>query len=341
MRTLIEAEKNLKFGMYDDPVGTINYLDFPLRNAFRDTLSEEDIRKQFVHFHFLGFASKRFISGCSLSYANQSATVFFYLFDRISGTMTKRGCRIGENDTGDFSLNPDGGISHLRARGMDVRFSFDETSLRKEIEVHIEDKKILKMAFNETKPEFDTLRLCTPTGPNGWSYCQKVAGIQAEGELIHEGYKYDLAEIGAFAHHDFTAGFLRRDTFWNWVCLTGTDTDGNIIGLNLSNGVNETGFSENVLWINGKREKMGLIIFDYDLDDLSKPWRISSDTGQITLTFKAEGQYAAQDKQGPRPFDFHQLFGSFHGQITLGSGKKIDVGDIPGFCERQYAVWWD
>lgn len=341
MGKFIETGKYLRLGTFEEPIGTINYLDFPLRDAFRDRLSEDEIRKQFVHFHFLGFASKRFISGCSLSYANQSATVFFYLFDRISGTMTKRGCRIGENDTGDFSLNPDGGTSHLRARGMDVRFSFDETRLNKQIEVYIEDKKILRMSFNETISEFDTLRLCTPTGPSGWTYCQKVAGIRAEGELFHEGKQYDLAEIGAFAHHDFTAGFLRRDTFWNWACLTGTDVDGNIIGLNLSNGVNETGFSENVLWINGKREKMGLISFDYDLDDLSKPWTISSDTGQIALSFKAEGKYAAQNKQGPLPFDFHQLFGSFEGQIIQQSGTKMDISNIPGFCERQYAVWWN
>ncbi|MBL4908346.1 MAG: DUF2804 domain-containing protein [Sneathiella sp.] len=340
MNTFIGPEKNVTFGHFNEPIGPVNYQDFALRNAVRDRLGANEIEKQFVHFHFLGLASQQFIAGCSLSYANQSTTVFFYLFDRKTGEILKRGCRIGENDIGNFSLNPDDGSTHLQGRALDVRFTFDPAHLKKEIEVSLDDIKVLHMTFQEKTPDFETLRLCTPTGPSGWTYCQKVAGLQAEGELFHNGQRYDLREIGAYAHHDFTAGFLRQDTFWNWACLTGQDDAGNVLGLNLSNGVNETGFSENVIWLNGKRENAGLISFDYDLDDLSKPWKISSESGRLNLTFRSEGQYAAQNKSCPLPFDFHQLFGSFEGTLRLESGDIIRINDIPGFCERQYAVWW-
>jgi len=146
--------------------------------------------------------------------------------------------------------------------------------------------------------------------------------------------------MDATAHHDFTAGFLRRDTFWNWVCITGKDETGKLIGLNLSNGVNETGASENVIWIDGKRQAAGLFNFEYDADDLTKDWLITSDNKGSELKFTSEGCYSAFNDEIECGFDFHQLFGRFNGHLTLQNGDCISITNLPGFCERQYAIWW-
>ncbi|MEH6404205.1 MAG: DUF2804 domain-containing protein [Sneathiella sp.] len=337
-KTLVQQDGTVPFGFLENPVGTVNYLDFPLRSPFRELLPSAQRERQFVHFHFLGFASPTFIAGCSLSRANGATTVFFYLFDRQSKHMIKRGCKSRDGDIATINLNPDDGTSHISGKGMDAQFISIKETQTKRLTVDFDGTNVLTMEFSEASPSFNTLRLCTPTGPNGWTYCQKIAGIPAIGSLTFDGQKYDLEEIGAFAHHDFTAGFLRQDTFWNWACVTGQDTAGRSIGLNLSNGVNETGFSENVIWVDGEREPAGLILFDYDLEDLSRPWAITSD--RLGLTFHPEGQYSAFDKASSTPTDFTQLFGYFEGFITLSDGSKIHLEKITGFCERQYSVWW-
>jgi hypothetical protein len=44
---------------------------------------------------------------------------------------------------------------------------------------------------------------------------------------------------------------MRRETFWNWACLSG-EVQGQRVGLNLSCGVNETSFTENCFWLDGE-----------------------------------------------------------------------------------------
>ncbi len=338
---LISPSGTLRTGFFETAVGAINYRDFPLRSPFRELLPTDQREKRFVHFHFLGFASDRFIAGCSLARANEQTTVFFYLFDRSTGQMIKKGCRARAEDKVDLGLDPDNAVTRISGKGLDVIFDNSLSSMTKELRITLDSSPLLEMRFSETETVFETLRLCTPTGPNGWTYCQKVAGIPASGTLYYEGQSFDLKELGAFAHHDFTAGHLRQDTFWNWACITGEDSNGMAIGLNLSNGVNETGYSENALWIDGKREACGLMQFQYDQDNLESSWKITSDTGLLDLTFTPEGCYAATDKKSSTPFDFHQLFGSFSGEITTTSGNCLKIERLAGFCERQYAVWWD
>ncbi|MCG8492756.1 MAG: DUF2804 domain-containing protein [Sneathiellales bacterium] len=340
MAKLISNTGSLQYGFSKTPVGEVNYKDYVLKSPFGDILESSEKERQFVHFHFLGFASKKFIAGCSLSHTSLQTTAFFYLFDRETGEMLKRGCRA--RTEGDFKIaqDPDEGFSFVKGKGMEVSFNLQKNGLSKELLVRIDEKQVLHMKFEESAVPFETLRLTTPTGPTGWTYCQKVAGLKAEGHLVTEEGEIGLQDLGACAHHDFTAGFLRRDTFWNWACITGYDEQGRCIGLNLSNSVNETGHSENVIWVDGKLYPAGLIQFSYDRDNLSQPWEITSDTGAVKLHFRSEGKYTASNPDGKTPFDFHQLFGSFNGEVFLNDGRQLIIKDLPGFCERQYAIWY-
>jgi Domain of unknown function (DUF2804), C-terminal/Domain of unknown function (DUF2804), N-terminal len=339
-KNFVSEDGGCPFGVFEEPVGTINYLDYALRSPFRKLLPASEKSRQFVHFQFMGFTSDRFICGCSLTHTSQSTTVFFYLFDRKTGVTTKRGCRLGSDDTGDICLDPDNGSSILVGRGMDVRFNAHGENLEKQLLISLDGNPVLNMRFMDIAPNFETLRLNTPTGANGWSYCQKVAGTAATGNVYFDGQKFDLEEINAAAHHDFTAGFLRQETFWNWACITGRDDQGRLIGMNLSNGVNESGHSENVVWLNGKREAADLLSFKYDPDNIEAPWHITSDTGRLELTFETEGLYSAYITEGPTPCDFNQLFGRFNGYFMSQNGEKIVLKNLPGFCERQYSIWY-
>ncbi|GLQ05547.1 DUF2804 domain-containing protein [Sneathiella chinensis] len=335
---LIDEDGAIRHGFHTAPVGLVNYRDYRLRSPLRDILPTAERDRRFVHFHFMGFVSAGYYSGCSLTLASGVPTLFFYLYNRQTGNLLKRGVRLAAADADRISRNPDHGITELSGNGLTARFSC--AGPEKSLSITLDGNDLLDVSFQDGAPAFDALRLVTPTGPNGWTYCQKVAGVPARGWLKQGGETTDLGANDAFAHHDFTAGFLRPDTFWNWACLTGRGGLGQAIGLNVSNGVNETGYSENAVWLDGRRFPLPQVMFHHDLDNLMRPWTVSSSGGEITLTFTPEGQYAARNGDIETPFDFNQLFGTFNGHVTLPGGDKIDIHALPGFCERQYAIWW-
>ncbi len=339
MNNFVSPSGHIPFGVLDKLTGTINYMDFPLRNPFREILPETERHRQFVHFHFMGFTSPQFIAGCSITLNGDTKTAFFYLFDRATAKLEKFGFRLADPIEGCVSLDPDNGVTQLQKNGNFVTLSCDPTHLRKSLQITAAHGLELDFHFSEKENQFETLRLCTPTAANGWTYCQKVAGISTKGNLKYNGKQYSLAEMQATAHHDFTAGFLRRETFWNWACITDNLPNGDLIGLNISNGVNETGASENKVWISGKAHALGLFMFSYDQDDLSCDWSITCDYGSH-LTFKSEGKYEAYNNTLATGFDFTQLFGTFSGQLVTRDGAKLQLDKLAGFCERQFSIWY-
>ena len=186
-KKLVGPKGELKIGIHDAPVGEINYDDYPLRSAFRDLLPSEEKKRQFIHFHFLGFTSDQYIAGCSLTHADNAEAVFFYLFNRQTKEMLSRGAFISPEDRSEVNLDPDNGSSILISKNMDVRFECDPLKLQKRLVVKLDGEQILDLRFQEKPNNYQTLRLTTPTGPNGWTYAQKVAGIAAEGELRVDG----------------------------------------------------------------------------------------------------------------------------------------------------------
>ena len=75
--------------------------------------------------------------------------------------------------------------------------------------------------FSEETPPMEPMRLCTRAGATGWVYARKTAGLGMRGTLRWDDTTYDLGAIDIYGHHDWSAGFMRRETFWNWGCLAG------------------------------------------------------------------------------------------------------------------------
>ena len=73
-------------------------------------------------------------------------------------------------------------------------------------------------------PDYETMALCTPCSINGWVYAQKTAALPVSGKLHCSLGNYDLTEQNTFGHHDFSAGFMRKETFWNWACFSGSQS---------------------------------------------------------------------------------------------------------------------
>ena len=175
-------------------------------------------------------------------------------------------------------------------------------------------------------------------GLNGFNYTHKEAGTPVRGTIRHKGVSWEIQEEQSFGVRDYTLGYLARQTFWNWASGGGMDKEGNRIGFNLVQGVNETGFTENAFWVNGRVVKTDVVDFRYDDLDLLKPWHIESNDGRVRLRFLPEGRRTANIHAGIIVSKFHQPFGRFEG--TLVDGDQVcELQNVSGFTEEHYAKW--
>jgi hypothetical protein len=131
---------------------------------------------------------------------------------------------------------------------------------------------------------------------------------------------------------------LKRQTFWNWASGGGTDINGRKIGFNFSQGVNETGFTENAFWIDGKMAKVDTVDFKYDDLNMLSEWKIASSDGKVNISFKPEGERAKNLNIGIIKSYYHQPFGTFTGEFNDGKEKYI-LKEVYGFTEEHEAVW--
>jgi hypothetical protein len=138
---------------------------------------------------------------------------------------------------------------------------------------------------------------------------------------------------------DWTCGYMRRKTCWNWAASAATLPDGRSFGLNLSCGVNETSFTENAFWIDGAMTKVDTVNYLFEAHDLMKPWIITSFDKKIDLTFCPEASRGEKINTGFVASRFNQLIGMFEGTLTTDSGEMIQIKRCPGFTEDHYAKW--
>ncbi|WP_035387002.1 DUF2804 domain-containing protein [Ferrimonas senticii] len=323
-----------RFGHHGDSIDAIDLNHYQHLNAFYQPSHWLSRQLGFKQFQYFGFVSPELVGGCALAHLRHTAVAFVYLYQPQHGMLLEISKRaplgLGVSLTNDLRQ----GQSLARLGDLHVQLCHQQQ--RKRLLIN-HPRCQADLWFDES--EFEPLALCSRIGRNGWAYARKVAGTRCFGELQTGEQSFALADLDAFAHHDFTAGYLRRQTFWNWACLSGRSSTGDIIGLNLSCGVNETSFSENALWLNGQLLPLPQCQFDYHWHDPQQPWQIRSADGAINLRFTPKGSHRQRLNLLLAASDFKQLFGLFAGSITLADGRHIHIEQQWGFVEDQYAKW--
>ena len=182
------------------------------------------------------------------------------------------------------------------------------------------------------------LSLCSKAGYNGWVYTHKNTALPIEGKLSWQNIQYDFKSIKALASVDWSAGFMRRETSWHWGSLSCYLEDGRRLGFNLASGVNETGFSENGIWLEGKCYKVDMVDFQFDRYQENQTWQLKSNDGKIALTFSMQGKRAQKMNLILIASNFRQFFGQFNGKVTLNN-ETILIKNAWGLVEDHYAKW--
>ncbi len=334
---------NRPFGRVDEPIGALRAADFPLRSPMGGWLTDAERDDAFRSFQFIGAVGPEMAVGCAITSTTGGISAFAYLWADGEFTELRLGSRA--DDVAVFAEDPDDGTTELSTSRGSVVMAADPTAGKRltvespalTIDLGFDEAESSSAADHGDGGAFETLRLCTPTGPTGWAYVQKVAAVPATGSASAGGVAVSLDD-GALAHHDYTTGFLRPETWWHWACVAGTLPDGRRLGLNLSCGTNESGVRENGGWLDGRWFDLGGAVFDFDPDDTEGPWHVVGPDGDHDLRFTSDHGYHATGESPSLATNFHQLFGRFDGWV-VADGERVELDGAPGFAESQYLRW--
>jgi hypothetical protein len=338
MERLIQADGQPQYGIFTAPPELINYRDFAFRSPMGRRLGALAKWRRFHQFQYFGLISEQLIGGCALANLSLAGIGFVYLFHPPSGRMIERQFKLPLGFGTRFSQRPDDGLCELRSGRNLLRLENCPSPKEKRLLVELDDGTRIDACFSEVEPAFQPMCISTPAAVNGWVYAQKVAGVRCTGEVRSRLGDFDLQRIGAFAHHDWSAGYMRPETHWNWACLSGLAA-GQRVGLNLSCGVNETSYTENCYWLDGELIKVDTVHFTFDRAQPLRPWRISSHDGQVNLQFVARGLHQDRSNLGILASNFKQIFGQFHGVLRPPGRADVAIDNLWGFVEDQYVKW--
>lgn len=336
--SLVNPDGTVRLGIFPDAIDRVNGRDYVLRDPFGKPRGALARHFGFHQFQFLGGLSEKLIFGCAIVDTRWVSSAFVYCYDPATRCRVEHSVKRPLHLGLEVSDTPEVGTMRLMAG--DARFAMhgDAAPRARRLEV-VAGPITIAATFSEETPPMEPMRICTRAGATGWVYARKTAGLGMTGTLRWEGETYDLATLGIHGHHDWSAGYMRPETFWNWGCLAGRTADGRIAGLNVSCGVNETSVTENCFWLDGRLHKVDTVAFEYDQRDLMKPWRLRSADGRVALDFVPEGMHVERLNAIVLATNFHQLFGRFTGTLTTAAGERVAIENMLGFCEDHYAKW--
>lgn len=334
---LIDLEGQPHFGVFSRPVKYINHQDFHYLNVMDKPTHWLGKHFDFNQFQFIGVTGEDFIFGCALVDIKYVGNAFVYLYDRGTRQLKEYSFLMPLAINTHLTTTPDDGESYFKRGNVTIRLSARDNPRQRTLSVKIGDE--FHADIKVTEPAgYQPLSLCTKTGFSGWTYTQKAAGLDVQGSLTHHRNRYDIGTAHK-ASYDWSCGFMRRETAWNWACLSGTSSEGHTLGVNFANGVNETGYTENAFWVDGQLIKVNQVRFIYPKNRRQSQWLIQSDDGKVDLKFEPEGSRQEKINMIVLATNFTQLFGRFYGTLKDDAGTLHTLNGVAGFAEDHYAKW--
>lgn len=324
-----------KFGVYEGAVWHLNLDAFDFTSIRRGLMSRIRLLAPLYlkRWHYVGVTDEKFVLGAACVSLSYMGMVFAYLYERRQRKLHAfealaagaRGIR--------FSESAVAGRTRARVRDMACDFVLEGSPN----EVRLRAGGRLRADLSLDVSALVPLSCVTRIGLGGFNYTHKLAGIPAEGTVEIDNRRYNLENPRAVL--DYTLGVPARETFWNWASGGGRLASGRSFGINFAAGINETGFTENVFWIDGKIHKVDAVHFEYDRRNVMRsPWRVTSGDGAVDLVFRPEGQRAAKVNLWLVASAFQQPFGVFSGTLETEAGKHV-ISEGYGFVEEHFARW--
>ena len=339
MTRLVDTNGDVRVGIFAAPIEDVNFADYDLTTPLGRRVGRLRGHFAFNQFEFLGALGAELVFGCAIANVKYAGTAFVYAYDPQRRRFDEVSLRAPLAYGFSSDQRPEDGRAAVKLGAQSIQMSASTQPRQRRLQVDIPGKITIDAIFSEEIPALEPMRICTPVGAGGWVYARKTAGHRVDGTLNVNGRSLDLGKLGVLGHHDWTAGYMRRETFWNWGCLAARSADGRVIGMNVSCGVNETSYTENCFWLDGKLHKIDTVHFEYDRRDVMKPWRLHSYDRNLELAFRPEGRHAENLNAFILASNFNQLIGRYDGWLQTASGERIAIDNMLGYAERHYAKW--
>ncbi|WP_282166566.1 DUF2804 domain-containing protein [Shewanella japonica] len=329
---LMNAEGQPIFGHFDGAVSDLSIKQFHYFNEMDKPCSWWAKYFDYKQFQFINITTPRYIIGVAIADIRYVGSSFCYLYDieknRLTETQALKPLSWGMS----VSRSPLQGKARIKHKQGSIVFSIKEGVWQ--LSIQTDD---IQAELTLEPPVLSLpMSLCTPTGYNGWTYTQKHNGLKVKGSLTikHEPQPLQYALGG----YDFSAGYMRRETSWRWASINAQVEHG-VLGLNLAAGVNETGATENVLWINGERHLLPAVKFDFNRHVSDDYWQLSTADNQVDLTFRALNCRSEKRNFGFLKSNFRQYIGYFSGHIIDNNNRKHVLRNQLGLTEDHFAKW--
>lgn len=328
MNRLVDRQGHIYWGHFAEPVDIINYRDYVLRTPMGRRLGTMSKHFRVHQFNFFGFMGPGLIGGVAVVDLRYLSSAFAYVYDRERGEL--RECSVRSPGRALIRPTPERPSSIFHSRRLHAAITAAT------VRVSAPDFTVdIRLAPCQPDP----LRLCTRCGYRGWQFTRKQTPLDLDGRVELGGRVVALSSPDCRGLSDWSGGFMRRETCWNWAACAATLPDGRGIGFNLACEVNETGYTENVLVVDGTATRLDAADFRFDEDDLTRPWRVTTEDGRIELEFRVEARHAEAVNVLLVATRFSQLMGRFSGRAITAAGETIEFRDLPGFVEDHYAKW--
>ncbi|MDK2777912.1 MAG: DUF2804 domain-containing protein [Pseudomonadota bacterium] len=334
---LINAQGQPAFGIFPDGVEELNYLDYDLRSPMDRRRSKLARRLAFNQFQFISLISPELIVGIAIVDLKLVSNAFVYFYEPHSGRYEEFSFLqpLALKTRIDAKANNGSSVFSKGRNHFSIHAS--TTPGVRRVQVSLAAGASIDATIDETTA-YQPLALCTRAGYQGWVFTQKSAAQVCNGSIRWQQREYDLKAMNTLAAVDWSGGYMRRETFWNWGSLSCFLRDGRRLGFNLAAGVNETGYSENALWLDGRLIKVDMVDFQFDRYHPSHSWAMRSADGIIDLHFEPQGRRREKINALVIASNFSQYYGRYHGEIHL-PGETIRLEGEWGLAEDHYARW--
>ncbi|HOV94314.1 MAG TPA: DUF2804 domain-containing protein [Spirochaetales bacterium] len=187
----------------------------------------------------------------------------------------------------------------------------------------------------------DTMVIATSWKENrrAFYYNQKINCMPARGMVSIGDKIYAFEPDDSFGVLDWGRGYWLYRNRWYWGSASGL-YEGKPIGWNIGYGFTDrTPASENVIFYDGKANKLDEVVFHLNEDNYLEPWKFTSNDGRFEMDFEPILDRHSAMKLGIIASIQNQVFGYYSGTLVLDDGKKISIDRLLGFAEDVRNRW--
>jgi hypothetical protein len=278
------------------------------------------------------------------SYMGLSSCTFLNFDDKTEKTVSKMKL-FTNGEIGLPSASAKGDVDY-QAHNFYMSFENDGVTRKLTIDIkHFMKRKDIKGMLTLTDTPDESMVIMTPfKKAKHFYYNQKIVGLKVEGNIFIGDKEYKFTKDDSRAILDWGRGVWTYKNTWYWggACFA---QDGYEIGFNIGYGFGDTTMAtENMLFLNGKANKIDKVIFNIPKDakgkeEYMKPWTFSSNDGRFDMKFEPIiDRFSDTNLQIIRS-NQHQVFGYYSGTLTYDVGHKVEIKKQLGFAEKVMNKW--